>query len=236
MRKVLIDLDSLLDTRLGVLAGLDEAAVRTVIGTPAYWQREHTDWHVLTGGRVTNETFQSAWKARGNDDLRRSVMTGIILVLSRVLTEYNRNMQEGIVEDDVCLEVNLHPYSLEYDELEELEGVLHELLYPELTVSFCSRPLEELTPKVLNETYAAVFLYDFPPWIKHHCFNLGKQRCPGLNVVVPKLFEKDPRELTKEQKQEEIFGFRLWLMEYIDFEFVDVEWFSMLRPSKEKTA
>lgn len=236
MRKVLIDLDSLLDTRLGVLAGIDETATQQVIASPAYWNREHTDWAVLTNGKVTNDTFHAAWVARGKADLQRSVMTGIMVVLSRVLTEYNRNMQEGVVEEDVCLEVNLYPYELEYEEHEALEEVLHELLYPELTVSFCYRPMEELTPKVMNDHYAAVFLYDFPPWIKHHCFNLGKQRCPGLNVIVPKLFERNPHDLTKEQKQDEVFGFRLWLMEYIDFEFVDVEWFSMLRPSKEKTA
>lgn len=235
MRKVLIDMDSLLDTRLGVLAGLSEEAVRKVIATPAYWQREHTDWSALTGGLVDNPTFYEAWKTRNNADLHRSVMTGIVLPVSRVIAEYNRNVQDGIVDDDICLEVNLHPYTLDYDETEELEGVLHELLYPELSISFCSRPMEELTPKVMNENYAAVFLFDFPPWIKHHCFNLGKQRCRGLNVIIPKLFEKDPRNLTKEQKQEEVFGFRLWLMEYIDFEFVDVEWFSMLRPSKEKS-
>lgn len=236
MKRVLIDLDSLLDTRLGVLAVNDPESAEVVVGKEAYWEREHDDWAGLTNGRVDNTTFVQWWKARDAAVLRASMMSGMLMVLGQLLSEYNRNQQEGIVHEDIALEINLHPYTLTTEEIEELSHVLQETLYDDLVVSVSSYTREDLTPAVMNKRYAAVIMYDFAAWIKQHCFNIGKQRCPGLNVIVPRLFEKDPSDLTVGQKQEEILGFRLWLMEYIDFDFIDVRWFSLINAPPEEDA
>lgn len=236
MKHILIDLDSLLDTRLGVLESIDPALTRQVIQSNTYWDREHTDWSVLTQGKLSNEDFLACWRDRDNRVLQASMMTAMIPVLGKILADYHRNMKDGVVEVDVGVEVNIWPYGLEYDDLEVIREALHQYLYDDLEVTFCSRPLTELTPQVMHEHYSAVVLFDFQPWIKHHCFNIAKQRCPGLNLIVPKLFESDPSKLSVESKEEEIIGFRLWLLEYIDIEFIDAQWFSMFRPEPTKHA
>jgi len=230
MKTILVDLDSLMDTRLGVLETLDPELAKVVAQRGDYWDREHTDWSVLTNGQLTHDAFLEKWKARDNDTLRASMATNLIPVIAKILADYNQNVQDGMVKEDVTLEVNVWPYALELEEMEDLEAALQYHLYQSLPVTFVSRPMEELTPKVLHDHYAAVIMFDFQPWIKHHCFNIPKQKCPGLNIIVPKLFERDPSQLSTEEKEEEIVGFRIWLMEYVDIDFIDVKWFSLIRP------
>jgi hypothetical protein len=231
IRRILLDIDALLDTRLGLLSQLNSEVATRVVQSNAYWERDYTDWERLTRGGVTNAAFEAAWVKRDIETARQSIMTGIIPVLMRVMAEYDQNMRDGVVTDDLALEVNLHPYEFNDEETEELTEILKGVFYQDLTVTFCSRPLEELTPVVLNEHYSAVVLFDFNRWIKHHCLSLGETRCKGLSFIVPRLFEKDPSQLSLERKQEEIMGFRLWFVELFEVEFIDAEWFSMYRPS-----
>lgn len=235
MKQILIDLDSLMDTRLGVLDTIDPALAKHIVKSTTYWDREHTDWSALTDGALDNATFQEHWDARDNRVLEASMMSGMIPVLAKILSDYHRNMQDGMVQEDVGIDVNIWPYHLEIEELDVIREALQAYLYDDLEVSFCSRPMTELTPLVMHEHYAAVILFDFQPWIKYHCFNIAKQRCPGLNLIVPKLFERDPSKLSVESKEEEVIGLRLWLLEYIDIEFIDAQWFSMFRPSPAET-
>lgn len=233
MIQYLIDLDTLLDTRLGVLSRLDKDAAVAVATNPNYWLREHNDWAQLTEGRVTNEAFEAAYLARTKADLQASVMSGIFLVLMRLFVDHNRMRTEGQDGQDVALEVNIHPYELEDEELEELTQILRSLFYPDLPLSFCSRPLEELTPQVLRERYNAVVLYDFHRWIKLHGVALSEHRCPAVSLIAPRLYETNPARLTQERKQEEVTAFRLLMLDMINIDFIDVEFFSMFRPNQK---
>lgn len=236
MKRILLDLDTLLDTRLGCLSLIYPEAATYVVKHTDYWDREHTDWSKLTDGRVTNAQFEERWAKRDIDVLQNSVLTSINVVLLRILSEMNINATTGVTVHEVGLEVNLAPYTLSFEEQEELEQILRETYGQELVITFCSIPVAELTPTYIRKRYAAVLLYGFHEWIKIHDAELMKGRSPDIYFIGPKLFEKDPSRLSIEQKQEEYRRFRFFKLEYMDFEFVDAKFFSMYRPEKPKAA
>ncbi len=153
IRRILLDIDALLDTRLGLLSQMNPDAASRLVQSNAYWERDYTDWERLTRGGVSNEEFEAAWVKRDIEVARQSIMTGIIPVLMRIMAEYDQNMRDGVVKDDLALEVNLYPYEFTDEEIEELTEILKGVFYQDLTITVCSRPLNELTPSVLNEHY-----------------------------------------------------------------------------------
>ena len=76
-KRILIDIDTLLDTRLGLLHTLNPEAVKRVVVNDRYWLRDYDDWEVLTEGLVTKSQFDDAWKQRTTDILQHSMMTSI---------------------------------------------------------------------------------------------------------------------------------------------------------------
>jgi hypothetical protein len=234
IKKILIDLDTLLDTRLATLGALSTEALNYVVKHDAYWQREHTDWSVLTNGLVTNEQFAERYRNRDDAILRTSTMTAIMTVLLQILAEIDANAIDGMHETDVGVEVNLAPYSPTHEEVEELQTILRMHYGQETIITFCNIPLKELTPAVLRERYSAVIMYGFHEWIVEHDVALMQARTPCFNFIGPKLFEKDPSRLTVEQKQEEFLRLKLFKLEFMDFEFVDARFMSMFRPERLK--
>lgn len=228
-RKIMIEADALFDTRLGTLDIINPAAASRVVQNEDYWRRDHEDWTMLTGGLVTTEQFKEAYAKRDDKTLASSMATSIYLVLVKVLNDYQANVVDGMVDDDIQLVINQHPYKFELDEIEELTAILRMYLGTDLTVTFCDIPLAELTPKELTDRYAAAFIYNFFDWIKIHQMALLTQRSPDFNMVSPKLFETNPARLTPEGKQGQYTAFRLRWLEHMDFDTVDARFFSMVR-------
>jgi hypothetical protein len=232
MRKIYIDLDGLLDTRLGTLSLLNTEAAVQVIQTDAYWDREFDDWNQLTNGFVDNTAFEKAWGERDHRVLRESVVTSIMVVLNRVITEYHRNVKDGVVDDDVAIEINVAPYEFTDEEMEELTDIIRSATYSELPVMFLSRAVEDLTPSFIRERYAAMVFFEFHRWIRLHHKELATTPCRDITFIVPRLFEQNPHRLSDEQKRDELIAFRLGLLDYLELEFIDASWFSMFRPRK----
>lgn len=236
-RKVYLDLDTLLDTRLGTIASVHPEAAKAIATNDEYWLREHTNWSTLSGGLIDNEQFDAAWQARDKRALENSYVSNIIPVLHSILTEYHVSTRDHFIEYDLVLEINIHPYNLTEEEMDELADVLrHDIFYKDLEILYCSIPMEELTPQLINERYSAMLLYEFHKWIKQHYLEVAKCDNRGLTMIVPKLFEKDPSKLTVEKKQEEIIGFKLWFLDRIEVKFIDAKCFSMLRVSPKDVA
>lgn len=231
IRKVYLDLDTLFDTRLATLAQISQEVAAQIFHSNAYWDRDHTNWETLTQGAVTAEQYQTQWDARDNETLQASIITGIIPVLVNIVTEYHRSKKAGTVDYDLAIEINVHPYQLEMEEMDELTRILQdEVLNDDIGVQFISLSLEEMTFEYIKSRYSALVLFDFHHWLKIHCLELPQISLKGITFIVPRLFEHDPGALSIERKKEEVTAFKLWLLDQLTVEFIDARWFSLLRP------
>lgn len=228
--RIYLDIDSVFDIRLAVIAQLDPEVASTLLKEGAYWQRESDHWDKLTQGQITQEAYQQQYAKRDNTTLQRAYITGIFAPLAKVLADNELARSSGGLNKEIAFEVNLYPYT--FDDIEQAQFIqlFKYRLGMDCKVTMVSVPPSLLTVKYLTDHYAAAFMYDFMGWIKLHLADLIKVKHPDFNLVAPKLFEKDVSRLSMDEKQDEIKSFRLYMLEYMDLSFIDVSCFSVFRP------
>jgi len=184
---LLIELDCLLDTRLGTLALLDEEAAAGLLG-PRYTTRASDNWSFLTHGKVSNEAFAERYRARDHAVLEASRPTDLIAHLQPMLRKLEQNGFNEPVTQDLTLQINYYPYVLSAREQHFIAEVMSShYSAPYTTIEMVSIPPEALTPKRLRDEYSLVVVYDFNQWLGLHIEALAKQPTPATYMVAPAL-------------------------------------------------
>lgn len=234
IKRILTPLDIHLDTRLGTINRINPEAALAVIGNPEYWLRENDHWEKLSSGLITDEQFKAAYAERGGVNtqatLAGSVRTGMVPFILRLLTDdyINRMNQMADPMSAIGLTVNYWPYDLSSTEIDWLEDIMHQLYGATLLVEIVSIPMDELTPGLLNENFAACVMYEFPEWIRMHKEALDKVKLNCFNYIAPKIFEVDVTDTPIDQKQAALNAFRMINLVHMDFEFIDSKYFSVI--------
>lgn len=232
MKKFYITLDSLLDTRLGVIRAHSKEAAENIIECKDYLLREFNNWELFTNGIVDDELFEKLYSERGGDNTQRtlsnSIITNIIPVIYRLIAEeLNTIINNSSMDDkDVIITVDTSPYSLNDVEKEELLIILNELFSDKQAIELTEVGITELTPRYIYNNFALVIMYDFHEWIKLHFEELVKIRGASVNYIAPKLFERDVSTLTIEEKKRELLKFKMVNFMYMNFNTIDTRYFS----------
>lgn len=239
---LLVDLDVLLDTRLGTLRQHFPECVPEVTDSMKYWARKHEDWSKLTSGRVSNEMFGAAYAKRNEDTLKQSQLTGIIDYLIRIATSYQSSVQIEQQQHPFTLVINLHPYQLDDETIEALELTLlsyhFSAMYMSIEVVNLSE--EELTPSYMIDNFTGYLTYNHLSYIQTHTqaliaqqeLSFGTRPLSQFSLVGPLLFEKDPTPLAPEEQQKHVGKIKLVMSEFIGFDYIDPFYFSEFRKLK----
>lgn len=234
IRRFMLSLDVLLDTRLGVMSNLNKKAAEALVMNPNYWERDYDDWFALTGGLVTNDQFREAYELRGGANtaktLNESFETGMAPFLYRLLAEADINMMDGMTKhtDEIGLAINVAPYVLAPNERAELVRIIQEKYGSELNVKLVDYHLHELTVERLADEFGGMLIYEFAEWFKYHHVAIVGALMSDFNVVHPKLFDRDPAELTLEERKQDLFRFRLVTQHNMDINYIDSRYFSLI--------
>lgn len=236
-RKILIDLDSILDTRLGTISRINPEAAKYIVQSQNYWYRDFDDWAKLTNNLITNEQFIKAYGERGGentaDTINSSIVSGIMIFISKLIAIDESHRLDGLGDplSEIALEINVWPYELDLDTKDELVDCIRQWGgLSETQITITNTPLDQLTCSLLNDKYACAIMYDVNRWCKTHMYELANVCMSDFNMIGPKLFEIDPKDLTVEEKQEKFAAFRILRLANMDFEFIDAEYFSMFKP------
>jgi hypothetical protein len=228
--KLYIDIESIFDLRMSVMASIYPQVAKDLLRTDDYWLRESDRWSQITVGRVTEAAFKEAYDKRTKDILQSSVMTGIIAPLMKMIAENEIAIIDGRPNREIAIDVNVWPFSFDDEEMEMFVRLFNYRLGFTPRIMFISRPPAMVTPDYLLDNYAGGFMYDFNGWIKLHLSGLIARRAQGFNLVVPRLFEHDVTKMTIEDKQDEVQKFKLWFTDYMLIHFIDASHFSIFRP------
>lgn len=238
IRRMLLSVDVLLDTRLGVIANLSQEAAKVLVSNDNYWERDYDDWEKLTGGLITNEAFKEAYANRGGvnsaQTLNASFETGLSPFLYQMLAEADINMMDGMTSeaDEVGLAINVYPYVMTVEERATLVDIIQTKYGTNLNVKLVDYTMEELTVECLADEFGGMVIYEFAEWFKHHHVAIVGSLLPDFNVIHPKLFDRDPTELTIEEKRSDFFRFRLATQHNMDINFIDARYFSLINLEK----
>lgn len=242
-QKVLVELDALLDTRRGVLFGLNpEAGKGTLVSEYNY--RPSDDMSVFQKV-VTQAEFEEAYKKRNKDTLKKSIVTSMHFFLNELVRKLEDNHRFNVDSaEEVEVMVNIHPYELDEAERETLAIAIQSRVGVITPVRIVSIPLEQMTIAFLNqEDYTGVILYNFHEWSEKVLANLEHhpENAPGITLFAPALFLSNqplPKEEDlKDEKGNPADPFQMlmsFLAEVIGLSFLPIRFYCTPLPEEIK--
>lgn len=188
----LIDLDCLLDTRLGTLFNLNEEDASNLLLNNIWHTRESDDVGSYCK-HITTEQFKQAYEDRSQYTLTQSRLTNII----KTLSFENKRMIQAIANgsdplEDYGIVINTHPYNLSLDEEYDIGQALKEIMGGDPPIKFI-----RLLPESTRLTYLDLkgftdyITYDISDWVVREFNDCEKPEdfvsCPNITIWGPKL-------------------------------------------------
>ena len=181
---IYLTLDSILDTRMGTLAKIDNALAASVLQSGKYHKRLIDEFD-----GVGKEVYKEAYAQRDLETLKRSVVTNLVFFLRRLIKD---SLISSIINqkvENLCFTLNVYPYDFSDPGLVDmLVGCLRFHTYSTSSVKIVSIPDEELTPEFCQENFQIMIMYDWVNWVDKHREFFEKKGIANIAVVVPEIF------------------------------------------------
>lgn len=234
VRRIYIQLDALLDTRLGALWELDPELCDRVIAN-GYHGRVIDNYSMLVP-----EINHAAWLERYTNRTAETLVNSRLTSVNAVLDGMLRSMEAELITspnvDGLEVVVNTHPYELSDAETEALKDCVQTFTGTLVGIRTISQPNVSLTFAQIKQSFDIVFMYDFHEWIsKVNPDDMTANKVPGVKLIVPALYEKEiPAErdlrLYNGNQDGPFAELELSLQEFISLHYWDAGMFSVLIP------
>lgn len=179
---IYVDLDSLLDTRLGTLALMGSQYPIDALKNN-YHQRQIDEFP-----GVTRQEFIEAYSKRNVDTLIASVATNAFLLLQACVKGTLEDKALGGQNNGICFVVNYFPYDLEPEEVDEMRLMILARTGNVADVQMVSIREKDLTPRRIKTDYALMIKYDYVPWYEMHLDAIQETPIPGVTLIAPALY------------------------------------------------
>ena len=194
IKRILVELDCLLDTRIAVLNSLSPLATKEILKSGAYRDRKSDDFELLTKGVIKNSDFINAYAKRNKETLKRSQPTNIVKLLSTISKEVELQKLETPVTESLKIIVNVFPYKLTEDEIRILSTAVMCYGGMESEVTVTNKSLKELSPTEIKKSWDGLIIYEFDNWFTLHSEALDKTPIPRHLMFAPALYIKPIEE------------------------------------------
>lgn len=237
-RTIMVDLDTLLDTRIALLfrRDIDHESVNgfTTLLRKEYATRQTDAWIAEVNGFPVEE-WQQLWSTR--QTLNILPLAKQTYSIKAILDYINDNVNQQIKPtrgDEYDLLINTYPYRLD----EEISALICEMLDEQLVIlgniSTCYMSLEQLTPAYVKEKLDSLWLYDYGKWLDLHMPYLVENPRPTIQLMCPKLVkpvpEGEPRDELEERMLKELDPFELLtgtLSMFVSVQFIPTFFYSV---------
>jgi hypothetical protein len=182
-----VELDCLLDTRLGALNYIDHEFAFEVSSNPSYYRRQVDRFSTKTHGAIDINLYKQIKSTRANDVLRASVMTRVPIVLGKLLS-YQHQLADYADSFDVGLTINVSPYQLSDAEKKAIEEIFtNDVLFDGVRIDVVDIPLTQVTVDYIEKNFVAMMLYDPTQWIETHQKDFLLAKLSNVSLYVPKI-------------------------------------------------
>lgn len=175
---VLVDLDSIMDTRLPVLYAIDENLAERVVKNNTYFKRYKDEFEY-----VTVDMFKPLYNDRTKNVLSLATPTAMLDTISDYCSEAILQNKKTGGDGKLIVYVNIYPYDLSVDEFDNLASGIRYMI-GDVDVSIVSMSKEELTPKWVDDNLAMLVLYQGLDWLEYHTAMLNLIKNPINNVAL----------------------------------------------------
>lgn len=188
---ILIDIDALFDTRLGVLAFLDKDNPRKLMAN-GYRDRFHDEFNRILPS-VDMDRFNYIYENRDKSVLALSSLSSLMYFLLRLIQDFEKTILSGNIKcTKATLVINLFPYELTEPEIEVLLVGVKYRIGGVIDIKVISKDPTHFSIETLSyQGFTQYIMYDFNKWFKTQYSDeeavkntVGK---PEFIIVAPKL-------------------------------------------------
>lgn len=234
---ILVDIDTIIDTRLGVLDEIDPAAAAKAFQSDDYYFRVEDDFTDICG--IGREQFRAAYARRSEDTLKRSVISPSIMTLKDIIVNLETAAGNHPQASKPIVEVNTWPYTLTDETRRFLRAAIGNYAGMETAVLMVHHAPQDITVAKLKEKYGAYFVYDFAHWLRLRIPELEHQAMPRVQVFAPSLLEiplpspEDMEQLGLERSADPLRVAEASLAPSMAVDFMPTFMFCIFRPEKQ---
>lgn len=244
---VYVELDCLLDTRLGVLQNAYPDKYHAILAN-GYHERTCDDFE-----GIDKQEFTTRYNNRNLLDAAKSVMTPCFTLLDQILAVLLNDLPDDPEFSSVGIAVNTYPYYMEPEELDDLLVILRKHVNLTTDFSFIYVAPKDLTVSYVKREFIAMVMYDFSTWTECHYLQFGKVAAlhdvtvfapmlhPARNPTPQETEEVLNSELVKfeeegYQRVNDVFDlYEILAMPFYTLRLLPVGYFSVIQPDfKEK--
>jgi hypothetical protein len=225
---ILIDLDSLYDTRLSTLLKIDRSVAKKVIEDDSYNTRIIDEFDYLT-----RNIFRFYYNLRGIETLKNSLLTKATDLIVMLIKHLKLNLYEMDERKPIKITINTYPYKLSKKSEENvLENMRNILPFSGLIFDITRTNLMDDSPIVLESKYTAIIMYDGLSWLYEYMsrYEESNQNAPRTKLICPALLAK-PVIMKKKDDYVKLFENTADSFKpFIDLDFINVDMFNAIEP------
>lgn len=177
---ILVDLDSILDTRLATLQRLGTDAVQNAL---------NNDYFTRIADEFENIDFKAEYAKRDHKTLYQALVTPIISVINEFTQQTLTALVGSPFRRQPKLLLNIYPYQLDDQQTQAIVQGLAKVTLNTIDIEVVNLNPEEITPIYVKHNLAVMILYDYCQWLDIHSQNKNflETQCPQVRLVVPLL-------------------------------------------------
>ena len=235
--KLLVDIDTIFDTRLTILTQVTSPAYATSILVNNYQERMEDGFGV--------DDWDTKYADRNISTLRASFITNMVPVLINIIKSAGDGVGIAKAYDILTLSINTHPYVLNTKEKDLLAELISTTAGELLDIEFLLLSPMFTTPQWLQGNYMGFIKYDGASWLTLHVDDLLSNPIPEITMFLPKIIsgdvslEQDIRDISDKMdpNSDEVFSaLEAGLIESISLDFLDISAFNVNMEVLNRTA
>lgn len=175
---IIIDIDSLFDTRLPILFALSPDTMQRYLDNGEYYTRTKDSF-----GDIPMNVFKGFYKNRDKRILLAAKPTEMFNLLTDYITSTQLSMTSLGDMRPITIYLNTYPYNLLDDELNSILRLLNDM-GDNINVKTVNYDNYNLTPKWINKNVGVVIMYDSLEWLDINISYGTLPKTPLLEILM----------------------------------------------------
>lgn len=227
-QKILVELDCLLDTRIGTVAMISDDLATAVLDND-YHERDEDKFE-----GVDPEQFKTLYANRNVDTLKHSTITCFMPLLRHLCTLIHEEALSRPYHSGPEVVINIYPYFMMNDVADAISIAVKKWVGIMTPVKVVRIEPKELTPRACKD-YSLLVMYNPTEWFNIQLEELLKSHLRDVALYIPQMYHNktETDEEIKKIEEEAVHPFvalELFMKPLIDVTLIDVTYFSLFRP------
>lgn len=225
---MLVELDCLLDTRISLLAELDDSKFKDVI--KMYHNRDIDEFPYYSFDK-----FKELYDNRDKSILKNAIVTPIMSLITEFVDKTLLQIINSPFHYQPKIIINIYPYKLSDDEITNIISLIINKTKLRATVEVIDKSIKELTVGYVKDNLSVMVMYKYYEWIEYHCSIKAFKSisCPEVCLFGPSIYFK-PKQPNTNIKVDPISSTEELAKPLIGLKLFPINLFSFVIPTTEK--